>query len=212
MGGTGSIDWYDDSATTTVEPPTEAAPDPRAFRWPRTLALAAITMAFLTICGVSWWLTHPDTFSKGLTYGTGVGPGAGALVTDIGDLPDTNNGKGYDPVTVTYLDVTARLAPEDVGRAGIDYVACRPTPETNRIISSRPSVLDSWCAETVPFVPGMTLEVPTWQVLAVITPRGDRPLAVEGFVLQYRVGIRAGQQVTGPSVSMNEPERASSDE
>ena len=99
-----------------------------------------------------------------------------------------------------------------MGRAGIDYVACRPTPETNRIISSRPSLLESWCAETVPFVPGMTLEVPTWQVLAVITPRDDRPLAVQGFVLHYRVGIRAGQQVTGPSVSLNEPERASSDE
>jgi hypothetical protein len=208
MGGTSSIDWYDDGTTTTAEPPPAAAPHPRAFRWPRPLALVAITLVFLTICGMSWWLTNPATFEGG-SYGTLTPVGFGPLATDIGDLPATNDGTRYVPVVVSIEGVTPVLAAEDRSRVDVTYVVCRPAPETNRIMTARPADLQRWCAEVRPFTPGSSIEVPTWQVLAVLTPRDDQPLTVHGYVVTYRDGIRAGRQLMGPQVDLNSAEAGS---
>ncbi len=208
MGGTGSIDWYDDATTTTAEPPPEAAPDPRAFRWPRPLALAGITLAFLAICGVSWWLTNPATFDGG-SYSTLTPVGFGPLATDIGDLPDTNDGTRYVPVVVSIESVSPVLAPEDRARVDVTFVLCRPTRDSNRIMTAGPSDLQQWCAEVRPFTAGSSVEVPTWQVLAVLSPRDDQPLTVHGYVVTYRDGLRAGRQHLGPQVDLNSAEAGS---
>ncbi len=73
MGGTGSIDWYDDGATTTAERPEEPVPDPRALRWPRPRALAAFVAGFLLFCAGAWWITHPNAV-MGIFGGTGMYP------------------------------------------------------------------------------------------------------------------------------------------
>ena len=209
MGGTGSIDQYDEGATTTAAPPPEVALEPRSFRWPRPMALAAVTAAFLTICGASWWLTHPGTFRDGVTYGTVTPVGFGPLATDIGDLPDTNDGTRHVPVVVSIERVVPVLAPEDRARVDVTYVLCRPTPESNRIMTASPSMVKDWCAEVRPFTAGSTIEVPTWQVLAVLSPRDDQPLTVHGYVVTYRDGLRAGRQHLGPQVDLNSAEAGS---
>lgn len=166
------------------------------------MAFAVVSLAF---CGAAWWLTHPATFvSSG--WGTGVPAGFGPVATDVGDVPDTSTGQGYKPVTVTFMDVSAVLAPEDRALVDVSYVLCRPTLATNRIMTAREASLPTLCAELRPFAPGATVEVPTWQVLAVLTPRDGRPLVVDGFLVTYRDGIRAGQQHLGPEVELNAPE------
>lgn len=206
MGGTGSIDWYGDGATTTVEPPPEAAPDPRAFRWPEPAALALFTAAFLLFCAGAWWITHPNAV-MGIFGGTGMYPeplgtvlavDAGPYYVKADDAPHPTT---Y-PVDSLRVSVDLR-GNEDLVRVSWAVCDLAGNGRIGSAIVTGGSGYGDICSSVTPFVQGQAVDLATQQVLLLAEPLTTEPFAIGPATATYRMGLRAQQLEMPGTVEFN---------
>jgi hypothetical protein len=164
--------------------------------------MAVLVVAASLMAGAAWWETHPGVFRDGPGLFTTVEPGAADSMA-FGITGMYRSGPSGATSVVTLDAVAANGTPADLERLRIDYVACRLTPVTGSIGSADWESIGRFCSELRAFVPGMALELPAWELLAVVTSLDDAPAAVDGFRVDYRQGVRSGSQVVGPEVVVN---------
>lgn len=198
MPDTTGTDWYAEDAHRVAEAP-QPSPQPGRTPW---LLMAVLVVAASLMAGAAWWQTHPAVFRDGPGVITTVEPGAPTSMA-FGITGMYGDGPSDAPSVVTLDAVEANGTPADLQRLRIDYVACRLTPVTGAIGSADWGSIGRFCSEVRAFVPGMVLELPAWELLAVVTPLDDAPTALDGFRVDYRQGIRSGSQVVGPEVVVN---------
>lgn len=210
MGGTGSTDWYDDGATTTVAPP-EAAPDRHAFRWPRPRALAAFGVAFVLFCAGAWWLTHPGAVMSG--FG-----GTGLYVDAPGTVIAIDSGVYYvtaddAPPPTTYPLDSLRFSVDLRGNDDLvrmSYVVCDLTGNgrIGSALVTRGIGYGDICSSVSPFVQGQSIDLATQQLLILAEPLTTEPFAIGPATATYRVGLRAEQLDMPGTIEFNLPPRA----
>ena len=174
----------------------------------RPVAVLVSGLVVVALLAGGWWLSRPDALVR---------PGMEASIEARDDQPRffgdslvVSNTRPIELVSVRPVD-----DPPDGVRVTI--VACRWRDPLGSFATGA-GPLDEHCAETRE-VAGLELGLHEgfpagdstynmareWEVLAVVELGDELSYVTDGFVVQYREGLRRGRQVTGGKVTVHQP-------
>lgn len=143
----------------------------------------------------SWWLLRPGALAP-------VANAVGLEARD--DRPRLTSDVVWNTRPVELISVRPALIPPE--GATVTFVACRWRDPLDAFATASGS-LDEHCAETRE-VAGLRLEPHgrasgrTWDVVAAFELGYQSSYVTEGFVVEYRKGVRRGRQTTGSVVGV----------
>ena len=176
-------------------------------RRPAVWIVASVLVAILVVLvAVGWWLLRPDALEP-------VADGVRFEVVD--DRPRLTSSVVTNRRPIEVMSVRPAGRPPE--GASVSFVACR-WREPLQTFATGSGSLHAHCAETRE-VEGLLLEPNVsrrvgddrvsvkreWDVLAVIDLGDQQSYVTEGFVVEYREGLRRQRQTTGTRVEVYRP-------
>lgn len=158
---------------------SDAARRPRPW-WPKWVVVVAVLLGLLAVLG--WWITHPDAL---LPAGNKLGSPVRVGETHVLDIIDP-----LRPITIRSIE-PYRL---EGAEAKVVFRACRYKPGWAMMVPKVRACDGQRDVRGV--VIGPHPSGTEWEIRAEVTLLEEGYFSMQGFVVEYREGLRWGRQVT----------------